>query len=460
MPRYDKLNQTLGSPYQKEKEEKGYLTDRDIERNKKDNEWDKFGPKSESGMLSRGNIDLTQRPKVKNEDGTISTVRSIGVNIDGKEVLIPTVSDDGRILSDDEAVEQYRKTGKHLGMFDNPQSASDYAERLHQQQAQTITPNNPSNERSSLLWDQGRVEKLKEQEIDPAALARGLAQGGTLGYADELAGVYDALVGLQTTPTRPFEESYRTGREESREAFREAQERAPGSYMTGDVLGSLGTLAIPGVGAARSAKALAGLGGLAGGGRSEADLTEGEVGEFGRDVTTGAALGAGIGKAAERFPTLQRQLTGKQTIPPKKTNIEDIRSILGRETERRRLAKEAENFEELPRLTREEIQELSPEIARFKETGETGKQLRKLEKDIPKTAPEKPTGQVTIDEPTLILDKTDDLLQSPIKSLSKEEAGLLNPEIRRYQESGELGPVLRKLFGEEADETTQLLDAG
>ena len=88
----------------------------------------------ERGLLKEGNIDLSSRPVVKNSDGTISTVRSIGVEVDGREVLIPTVSDDGRVMSNEEAVKTFKQTGRHLGVFDTPENASAYAQKLHQEQ--------------------------------------------------------------------------------------------------------------------------------------------------------------------------------------------------------------------------------------------------------------------------------------------------------------------------------------
>jgi len=84
-----------------------------------------------AGQLERGNIDLSQRKVAINDDGSISTVLSRSFNIDGKEVLLPLVSDSGNIVSDKEAIDNFKKTGKHLGMFDSPEAATRYAEKLH-----------------------------------------------------------------------------------------------------------------------------------------------------------------------------------------------------------------------------------------------------------------------------------------------------------------------------------------
>jgi hypothetical protein len=88
------------------------------------------------GQTERGNVDLFAQPKVTNPDGTTSTVDSLSVNIDGQEVLLPTVTPDGRHLkSPEEAIAEYQQSGKHLGKFDSPASATAYAQQLHEDYA-------------------------------------------------------------------------------------------------------------------------------------------------------------------------------------------------------------------------------------------------------------------------------------------------------------------------------------
>ena len=86
-----------------------------------------------------GNIDLTNRPVVRNEDGSVSTVRSISINQDGREILIPTVID-GKVVSNEEAIDAFHRTGQHLGVFANAEDANAYAEKLHEQQQAMYAP--------------------------------------------------------------------------------------------------------------------------------------------------------------------------------------------------------------------------------------------------------------------------------------------------------------------------------
>lgn len=102
-------------------------------------------PRPPFGMLSAGNIDVGHRPVVQNADGTISTVRSMSFGEDGREVLVPTVSPDGRLLSDDDAINLYRTTGENLGTFNSPDAATMFARNLHDgQEAQYSAGQAPS----------------------------------------------------------------------------------------------------------------------------------------------------------------------------------------------------------------------------------------------------------------------------------------------------------------------------
>jgi len=168
-----------------------------------------------------GNIDLDNRPIVKNEDGSVSTVRSMSFNEDGKEVLVPTVSADGkRILSDAEAIKQYHDTGKHLGKFSSPEEATAYAQQLHRDQeakyaphgdapkddVQVVSPEGtrgtvPSDNLEAALKEGFKRVSPEELELEKHPVQSAIIAAGH-GIGEALPDVVKDLLGGEETPER------------------------------------------------------------------------------------------------------------------------------------------------------------------------------------------------------------------------------------------------------------------
>jgi hypothetical protein len=92
--------------------------------------------------LEGRNIDTSNLPEVPNRipgEGGISTVRSMGISEDGKEVVIPTVVEGQLPASAEEAerraMDYYRRRGKHLGKYATRAAADSAATLLHEREA-------------------------------------------------------------------------------------------------------------------------------------------------------------------------------------------------------------------------------------------------------------------------------------------------------------------------------------
>lgn len=105
------------------------------------------------GQYGAGNIDLYDRPQYRNANGSISTVDSTSYNIDGQEVLLPTVWNRNgtpyHSSNDEEILQRYRDTGEYLGKFSTVEEANDYAEKLHLEQQKRYPSSSLPAERGS-----------------------------------------------------------------------------------------------------------------------------------------------------------------------------------------------------------------------------------------------------------------------------------------------------------------------
>lgn len=140
---------------------------------------------SDDGMIEPGNIDTSKRRAVKLPGGDYGTVRSMGINDNGKEVLIPTIGPRGENWSgpkgEQRARDHYKTTGEHLGKFNSVAASNTAGKRLHEIEANRINkPRKAYNTTGGTMDTRERASAAEGRDIN-SNLTRPIRKSGWSG---------------------------------------------------------------------------------------------------------------------------------------------------------------------------------------------------------------------------------------------------------------------------------------
>lgn len=84
------------------------------------------------GILEVGNVNLIDRPKLATPDKGYQTVFTMTAGLDGgKTALLPRVIE-GIMHTPEEAMQHFKDTGEHMGIFNSREAADAFDKQLHE----------------------------------------------------------------------------------------------------------------------------------------------------------------------------------------------------------------------------------------------------------------------------------------------------------------------------------------
>lgn len=181
------------------------------------------------------------------------------------------------------------------------------------------------------------------------SLARGGAQGLSLGYVDEATAmakaVRDHVMGRGSVMAKGPMDLYEQYRPEVREKYAAAKEANPKTYMGGAIAGSIApavaaTVGTKGAALPAIAARLGTLGAVEALGHSEADLTSGDPGQYGRaalETLAGGTVGA-VMPGAMKYGGKAIKAMGKPVVDLAKKGFQKAVAPLSREAGKRGLS--------------------------------------------------------------------------------------------------------------------------
>lgn len=151
-------------------------------------------------MIEGGNLDVFSRPLMRESDGTVSRGAMKPFQVEGVEFLLPLTDASGKLLSDDEALAQFERTGNHYGGFRTAEEAMEFSRQLGDAGKRWRKPTPSSDGQPGddplYLWKQQQADKkdTENQGYLPARETAGEAKAQTQGSGKNLAAQVTKIV--------------------------------------------------------------------------------------------------------------------------------------------------------------------------------------------------------------------------------------------------------------------------
>jgi hypothetical protein len=116
---------------------------------------------------SEGNIDVSSRKTIKLSNGEIELFKPMAFRNAGKVIVVPTITEGGKLLTESGAINKYFETGMHLGIFDDMSEAKVRIEQLEKERFKD-TPKENTAKKKEDKYD--RRKHRRSLAVNPATI--------------------------------------------------------------------------------------------------------------------------------------------------------------------------------------------------------------------------------------------------------------------------------------------------
>jgi hypothetical protein len=116
---------------------------------------------------SEGNIDVSSRKTIKLSNGEVELFKPMAFRNAGKVIVVPTITEGGKLLTESGAINKYFETGMHLGIFDDMSEAKVRIEQLEKERFKD-TPKENTAKKKEDKYD--RRKHRRSLAVNPATI--------------------------------------------------------------------------------------------------------------------------------------------------------------------------------------------------------------------------------------------------------------------------------------------------